>query len=71
MVNGKPFEDIPHSPTAAFVSQYMANYLGGLARKSSHKFSSSEEESARLIYNYGKTRTGPMFAETYFFPNDF
>lgn len=70
MINGKPFEDIPHSPDAVFVSQYMADFLTSLARQNHHQFLAPEEK-ARLIYNYRTSRTDPMFVETYFFANDF
>ena len=70
MINGSPFENIPHSPDAVFISQYMADFLTSLARKNFHKFP-AHEEKARLIYNYRTSRTDPLFVETYFFPNDF
>lgn len=70
MINGSPFEDIPHSPEAVLISAYMADFLTGLARRSTHKFP-PQQEKARLIYNYRTSRTDPMFVETYFFPNDF
>lgn len=70
MIDGKPFEDIPHSPDAVLVSQYMANFLASLTRQNIHKFP-PHEEKARLIYNYRTSRTDPMFVETYFFANDF
>jgi len=43
---------IPHGATATAVSQYMANYVVGQARRSLHKFPSPEAEAAALIYNY-------------------
>lgn len=71
MINGKPFEDIPHSPDAVYISQYMADFLTAQARKNFHKFPVPEEEKAKLIYNYRTSRTDPLFVETYFFANDF
>lgn len=70
MIDGQPFEDIPHSPDAVLVSQYMASFLTSLTRKNMHKFP-PKEEKARLIYNYRTSRTDPLFVETYFFPNNF
>jgi hypothetical protein len=70
MIDGSPFEDIPHSPDAVYISQYMADFLTSLARKNFHKFA-PHEEKARLIYNFRTSRTDPLFVETYFFSNSF
>ena len=70
MVNGQPFEDIPHSPDAVYISHYMASFLTAQARKNNHKFP-PHMETEKLIYKYRTSRTGPMFVETYFFANDF
>ena len=43
---------IPHSANAVKVSQYMANFLVGESRQSSHSFPTKEAEAAALMYNY-------------------
>ncbi|KAG8233854.1 hypothetical protein J437_LFUL006877 [Ladona fulva] len=61
---------IPHSAEATQVGQYFAEFFVNEARKSGHKFSSIEEESSSLIYNYNKYYTGLKgiaFEECYFF----
>ncbi|EEC08863.1 conserved hypothetical protein [Ixodes scapularis] len=45
-------QNIPHSVDATRLTQYMANFFVGEARKNDHKFSSPEDESKALIYNY-------------------
>lgn len=70
-VNGVPYEAINHSPEAVFVAQYTGDFFVQQARKSTHSFSSAEEEESKLIYNYRTTKTGPDFVESYYFPNDF
>jgi len=42
---------IPHGPEATAVSQYMANFVVGEARKSGHRFPTPAAEDAALIYN--------------------
>lgn len=69
--NGIPYESINHSPHAIAIEQYMANFFVQETRKSNHKFTNPEEEESLLIYNWDKTKTGPSFVESYFFPNDF
>lgn len=44
--------NIPHSVDATRLTQYMADFFVGEARKNDHKFSTPEEESKALIYNY-------------------
>ncbi|KAG0427890.1 hypothetical protein HPB47_025083 [Ixodes persulcatus] len=44
--------NIPHSVDATRLTQYMANFFVGEARKNDHKFSTPEDESKALIYNY-------------------
>ena len=51
VINGHP-NAIPHGADATAVSQYMANFVVGEARRSPHRFASSEEEAAALIWNY-------------------
>jgi gamma-glutamyl hydrolase len=70
-VDGAPYEAINHSPNAIAVEQYMANFFVSETRKSEHKFADRDEEESLLIYNYAKSRSGPSFVESYFFPNDF
>lgn len=43
---------IPHEPEAVILSQAMANWLVGEARKSQHAFPTSKAEEDALIYNY-------------------
>jgi gamma-glutamyl hydrolase len=51
-----PFEfgmaEVPHTLDAILVSQHLANVFVDTARKSSHAFTSIEEELEDLIYNY-------------------
>ncbi|RLW12982.1 hypothetical protein DV515_00000290 [Chloebia gouldiae] len=69
-----PFEwknspGIPHSPSAVRAAYYMADFFVNEARKSMHHFSSEEEETKELIYNYNPVYTGTFsaFQQTYFF----
>ncbi|XP_070580139.1 gamma-glutamyl hydrolase-like [Ptychodera flava] len=71
-----PFEFSPrlgvnanHSEDAVKVTQYMANFFVGEARKSSHHFKDKAEESSALIYNYTPVYTGNFTAyeQCYFF----
>lgn len=50
--------NIPHDIHAVRVAQHMANFFVEEARKSSHKFSSNEEEAKHLIYNYNAINVG-------------
>jgi gamma-glutamyl hydrolase len=43
---------IPHGADATAVSQYVADFVVGLARQSAHAFKSAQAEAAALIYNY-------------------
>ncbi|XP_039924273.1 gamma-glutamyl hydrolase [Hirundo rustica] len=69
-----PFEwkdspGIPHSPSAVRAAYYMADFFVNEARKSLHHFSSEDEETKELIYNYNPVYTGTFsaFQQTYFF----
>ena len=65
--DGSPYEAINHSPEAAAITQYMADYFVNLARQSSHSYADPVEEDAALIYNYNPTKTSGDFVQTYFF----
>lgn len=54
-------KNIPHSMDAVRVSQYIADFIVSEARKSSHSFSSPEEEQKALIYNYQPYYTGDIY----------
>jgi gamma-glutamyl hydrolase len=57
-----------HSEHAVAVMQYTANFLIQEARKSSHKFVSSEAEQKALIYNYSPLFTpGTHYTQVYVF----
>ena len=43
---------IPHGADATAVSQYVADHVVGLARRSAHAFPSAAAEADALIYNY-------------------
>lgn len=60
---------IPHSPSAMKATFYMADFFVNEARKSSHRFSSKEEELEALIYNYCPVYTGKKsaFEQKYIF----
>ncbi|XP_076162008.1 gamma-glutamyl hydrolase B-like [Ptiloglossa arizonensis] len=61
---------IPHSKSAALVSQYFANFFVDEARKNQHAFRSKEIEFAKLIYNYPVTYTASKnvrYMQTYLF----
>ncbi|XP_035269699.1 gamma-glutamyl hydrolase [Anguilla anguilla] len=60
---------IPHSPSAMKATFHMADFFVNEARKSSHRFSSKEEELEALIYNYCPVYTGKKsaFEQTYIF----
>ncbi|XP_033106633.1 gamma-glutamyl hydrolase-like [Anneissia japonica] len=51
---------IPHSPGALAVAQHVANFLVSEARKSNHRFSSEDEASKYLVYNYQPVYTGDV-----------
>ncbi|KAJ8376655.1 hypothetical protein SKAU_G00072350 [Synaphobranchus kaupii] len=60
---------IPHSPSSVMTTFYMSNFFVNEARKSSHRFSSKEEERAALIYNYSPIIPGKqsVFQQIYVF----
>jgi len=59
---------IPHSAAAVAVSQYVANFVVGMARQSSHRFPTAAAESAALIYNDAPVyHPGGYFEQTYVF----
>ncbi|XP_071943791.1 LOW QUALITY PROTEIN: gamma-glutamyl hydrolase-like [Antedon mediterranea] len=60
--------NIPHSFRATAVAQYVADFLVNEARKSTHRFSSEEEASKYLVYNYQPVYTGDIssFEQIYF-----
>ncbi len=74
-----PDLDIPHHPDAIEVSQEVANFFVGAARRNNHKPKNREEEEDLLIYNWhdGLRYTGKRkydgeevaFDETYVFPD--
>ncbi|XP_033106631.1 gamma-glutamyl hydrolase-like [Anneissia japonica] len=49
---------IPHFPNAVAVAQHVVNFLVSEARKSHHRFSSEDEASKYLVYNYQPVYTG-------------
>lgn len=65
--DGIPNEGINHSADAIKIAQFTANFFVNEARKSTHKFASSEEEDAALIENYQAVPTTGSFMSTYFF----
>jgi len=60
---------INHSIQAMQAVQYFANFFVNEARKNTHTFSSEEEETKYLIYNYTPVYTGNVvsFLQCYFF----
>ncbi|XP_006019197.2 gamma-glutamyl hydrolase isoform X1 [Alligator sinensis] len=69
-----PFEwynssGIPHSPSAVKAAYYTADFFVNEARKSLHHFSSKEEETKALIYNYIPVFLGgsSIFQQVFFF----
>jgi len=58
-----PEEVTRHSEVAVEATQYMANFFVSEARKSEHKFASSQDLSAALIYNYPATYTAHIIAD--------
>jgi gamma-glutamyl hydrolase len=51
------------------VAQYTANFFVNECRNNNHAFSSVQEETAALIYNYAPKFTGPVsidFEQCYF-----
>ncbi|KAJ7338868.1 hypothetical protein JRQ81_012770 [Phrynocephalus forsythii] len=69
-----PFEwknspGIPHSRSAVKVAYFLADFFVSEARKSSHHFSSKEDETNALIYNFNPIFTGKKFSfeQAYFF----
>jgi len=69
--NGAYYEAINHSAHGIAIEQYLANFFVAEARKNYHVFANVDEEESLLIYNWPKSRSGPSFVESYFFPNDF
>mmetsp|Transcript_82875 Transcript_82875/g.146450 ORF Transcript_82875/g.146450 Transcript_82875/m.146450 type:complete len:334 (+) Transcript_82875:22-1023(+) len=66
--DGRPLEDIPHSPEAVQMAQYMANFFVEQTRLNSRSFANETEEVARLIYGRETTsRLAPYFQEVYIF----
>lgn len=71
-----PDKDIPHHPDAIEITQEVANFIVGEARRNFHAPSSQEEEEDLLIYNWAPSYTGKHrykgeevdFVESYFFP---
>ena len=61
--------NIPHYPMSIKVTEYMSNFFVNQTRYNNHKFKSSKEEEAQLIYNYPKVFTGNIsnWEETYIF----
>ena len=61
--------NIPHYPMSVKVTQYMSNFFVNQTRYSRHKFKSSREEQAQLIYNYPTVYTGNIsnWEQTYIF----
>jgi len=68
---------IPHEPAAIAVTQAMANYFVGEARKNQHQPESMKEEERMLIYNWKPKYTGKhtyegeetAFEQAYMFPD--
>ena len=60
-------EGINHSEHAVIVAQTLANFLVQEAHKSSHSFSSRDEEESLLIYNNSPTYTHDSFEQVYYF----
>ena len=62
-------ENIPHQDMSIKVTQFMSNFFVNQTRLSQHKFASSEEEEAALIYNFNPVYTGHVsnFEQAYFF----
>ncbi|KAK1173881.1 gamma-glutamyl hydrolase isoform X1 [Acipenser oxyrinchus oxyrinchus] len=60
---------ISHSPSAVKASFYIADFFVNEARKNFHRFSSKEEETKALIYNYNPVFTGKVssFEQMYIF----
>jgi len=66
--DGRPVEDIPHSPQAVLMTQYLANFFVEQARGNSRSFANETEEAGRLIYGRETTRRlAPFFQEVYIF----
>ncbi|GAB4816247.1 hypothetical protein N2152v2_003293 [Parachlorella kessleri] len=71
-----PDKDIPHDPDAIEVTQEVANFIVGEARKNFHAPNSQQDEEDMLIYNWAPSYTGKHkykgeevdFDESYFFP---
>ncbi|XP_041089293.1 gamma-glutamyl hydrolase isoform X1 [Polyodon spathula] len=64
-----PDLEFPHSVNAVRVSYLTADFFVNEARRSSHHFSSAEEEDAALIYNYSPLYVGNIsgYMQIYFF----
>jgi len=64
-------EGIDHSSDSVEANQYVAEFFLSEARKSTHSFSSPQEEYKSLIYNYSPVYTSSFdnsFTQIYFFP---
>lgn len=59
-------ENLPHSPDAILVTQYMSNFFVSETRKNNHSFSNVNEETAALIYNYSPVFTNTDFEQCYY-----
>jgi gamma-glutamyl hydrolase len=61
--------NIPHYPMSVEVTQYMSNFFVNQTRQSRHKFKSSKEEQAQLIYSHPQVFTGNIsnWEQTYIF----
>lgn len=58
--------NIPHTLATVEVSQFFANYFVNEARKSVHRFASSEEEFEHVIENYPSFITASTGQSTIF-----
>jgi len=66
--NGEWMENIPHTKNARWAAQWVVDFFVDECRKSSHKFSSLQEEDAALIYSYPVTKTTTTaYEQTYVF----
>jgi len=65
--DGTPYEAINHSAEGILATQYVGNFFVSESRKSAHKFPTSAEEQAALIYNYPAIKTTGDFVEKYYF----
>ncbi len=62
-------EDLPHQDMSIKVTQYMSNFFVNQARLNQHRFASTKEEGAALIYNFNPVYTGKISTreQCYFF----